>query len=72
MMVLLLLVVAVFSAFAGYGIAVVTAEPVMSALFERQRVGQEARLAELRLHHATHTAMQRLLAEARGPVDRQP
>jgi hypothetical protein len=70
MLVFLLVVVALFSGFAGYGIAVVTAEPVMSALFERQRVAQEAKLAQLRLHHATHTAMQRLLAEARGPVDR--
>lgn len=71
MLVLLFLVVVLLASLAGYGIAVVTAQPVLSALFERHRVAQDARLAELRLHHATSSAMQRLLAEARSPVDRQ-
>lgn len=47
---------------------VVVAWPLLSAVRERQRVDQEVRLAEVRMHHVAHRAMQRLLDEAR----RQP
>lgn len=67
---LLIVLLALGAAVTGYVVAVLTDLPMQRALQERQRIAQERRLAELRLQHITHVAMQQMLGSTR--FDREP